>query len=165
MWEFRSDTFTRPTEAMRRAMATAEVGDDVWGEDPTVIALEERAAAAVGKEAAVFVPSGTMGNAIGMRLHAGQGDALWAHDASHVIDNEGGGPAALWGILPRGLATAGGFFSADDLRAVVPRGRHRPPPRDRRAWSASRTRRPRPRARRGRSSAGRDPRPTRTRAG
>ena len=61
-----------------------------------------------------------MGNAIGMRLHAGQGDALWAHDASHVIDNEGGGPAALWGILPRGVATAGGFFGADDLRALVP---------------------------------------------
>jgi threonine aldolase len=120
MYEFRSDTFTRPTEAMRRAMATAEVGDDVWGEDPTVIALEERAAAAVGKEAAVFVPSGTMGNAIGMRLHAGQGDALWAHDSSHVIDNEGGGPAALWGVLARGLATPGGFFGADDLRAVVP---------------------------------------------
>jgi threonine aldolase len=120
MYEFRSDTFTRPTEAMRRAMATAEVGDDVWGEDPTVMALEERAAAAVGKEASVFIPSGTMGNAIGMRLHAGQGDALWAHDASHVIDNEGGGPAALWGILPRGLATAGGFFGADELRALVP---------------------------------------------
>jgi threonine aldolase len=120
MWEFRSDTFTRPTDAMRRAMASAEVGDDVWGEDPTVRALEERAAAAVGKEAALFVPSGTMGNAIGMRLHAAQGDALWAHDTSHVLDNEGGGPAALWGILPRGLATPGGFFTADDLRAVVP---------------------------------------------
>jgi threonine aldolase len=120
MYEFRSDTFTRPTEAMRRAMATAEVGDDVWGEDPTVIALEERAAAAVGKEAAVFVPSGTMGNALGKRLHAGHGDALWAHDTSHVIDNEGGGPSALWGILPRGLATPDGFFTADDLRAVVP---------------------------------------------
>jgi threonine aldolase len=120
MYEFRSDTFTRPTEAMRRVMATAEVGDDVWGEDPTVIALEERAAAAVGKEAAVFVPSGTMGNAIGLRLHAGQGDALWAHDTSHVIDNEGGGPAALWGILARGLATPDGFFTATDLRAVVP---------------------------------------------
>ena len=120
MYEFRSDTFTRPTEAMRRAMATAEVGDDVWGEDPTVIALEERAAAAVGKEAAVFIPSGTMGNAIGMRLHAGHGDALWAHDTSHVIDNEGGGPAVLWGILPRGLATPDGFFTADHLRAVVP---------------------------------------------
>ena len=120
MYEFRSDTFTRPTEAMRRVMATAEVGDDVWGEDPTVIALEERAAAAVGKEAAVFVPSGTMGNAIGLRLHAGQGDALWAHDTSHVIDNEGGGPAALWGILARGLATPDGFFTADHLRAVVP---------------------------------------------
>ncbi len=120
MYEFRSDTFTRPTEAMRRVMATAEVGDDVWGEDPTVIALEERAAAAVGKEAAVFVPSGTMGNAIGLRLHAGQGDALWAHDTSHVIDNEGGGPAALWGILARGLATPDGFFTAADLRAVVP---------------------------------------------
>ena len=120
MYEFRSDTFTRPTEAMRRVMATAEVGDDVWGEDPTVIALEERAAAAVGKEAAVFVPSGTMGNAIGMRLHAGQGDALWAHDTSHVIDNEGGGPATLWGILPRGIATGGGFFGAGELRELVP---------------------------------------------
>src|SRR5262249_279206 len=87
MWEFRSDTFTRPPDAMRRAMASAEVGDDVWGEDPTVRALEERAAAAVGKEAALFVPSGTMGNAIGMRLHAAQGDALWAQDASHVLDN------------------------------------------------------------------------------
>src|SRR5690349_13530106 len=76
MWEFRSDTFTRPTDAMRQAMASAEVGDDVWGEDPTVHALEARAAAAVGKEAALFVPSGTMGNAIGMRLHAAQGDAL-----------------------------------------------------------------------------------------
>ena len=85
-----------------------------------MIALEERAAAAVGKEAAVFVPSGTMGNAIGLRLHAGQGDALWAHDTSHVIDNEGGGPAALWGILARGLATPDGFFTAADLRAVVP---------------------------------------------
>ncbi len=120
MYEFRSDTFTRPTEAMRRAMATAVVGDDVWGEDPTVIALEERAAAAVGKEAALFVPSGTMGNAIGMHLHAGQGDALWAHDASHVIDNEGGGPATLWGILPRGIATPDGFFGAGELRALVP---------------------------------------------
>jgi threonine aldolase len=105
---------------MRRAMATAEVGDDVWGEDPTVIALEERAAAAVGKEAALFIPTGTMGNAIGMRLHAGHGDALWAHDSSHVIDNEGGGPAALWGILPRGVATTDGFFGAGELRALVP---------------------------------------------
>jgi threonine aldolase len=120
MWEFRSDTFTRPTDAMRRAMAAAEVGDDVWGEDPTVRALEERSAAAVGKDAALFIPSGTMGNAIGMRLHAGQGDALWAHDASHVIDNEGGGPAALWGILPRGIATPSGFFAVDDVRALVP---------------------------------------------
>src|SRR4051812_49647125 len=120
MWEFRSDTFTRPTDAMRRAMAAAEVGDDVWGEDPTVRALEERSAAAVGKDAALFVPSGTMGNAIGMRLHAGQGDALWAHDSSHVIDNEGGGPATLWGILPRGIATRDGFFGAGELGELVP---------------------------------------------
>jgi len=115
-----SDTLTTPSAAMRDAMAHAPVGDDVFGEDPTVRALEERAAAAVGKEAALFIPSGTMGNAIGMRLHAGQGDALWAHDASHVIDNEGGGPAALWGILPRGVATDSGFFTAEHLRALVP---------------------------------------------
>ena len=133
-------------------MATAEVGDDVWGEDPTVIALEERAAAAVGKEAAVFVPSGTMGNAIGMRLHAGQGDALWAHDASHVIDNEGGGPAALWGILPRGIATAGRLLRRRRAaRAWCPRTTPTTTTRSP-AWSASRTRRPPPRARRGRSS-------------
>ena len=76
MVELRSDTFTRPSEGMRRAMARAEVGDDVYGEDPTVNALEEQAAAAVGKEAALFVSSGTMGNAIGVRLHAAQGDEL-----------------------------------------------------------------------------------------
>ena len=167
MYEFRSDTFTRPTEAMRRAMATAEVGDDVWGEDPTVIALEERAAAAVGKEAAIFVPSGTMGNAIGVRLHAGQGDALWAHDTSHVIDNEGGGPAALWGILPRGMLPApdGLLRRRPTLRALVPRGRHRPPPRDRPAG----LRREHVDRRAGRAvaarAAGRDRARTRTRAG
>ena len=150
MYEFRSDTFTRPTEAMRRVMATAEVGDDVWGEDPTVIALEERAAAAVGKEAAVFVPSGTMGNAIGLRLHAGQGDALWAHDTSHVIDNEGGGPAALGASWRAAWRRRDGFFTAARLRAVVPEDAPTTTTRSP-AWSASRTRRPR----RGRSVAAR----------
>ena len=158
-----SDTFTRPTEAMRRAMATAEVGDDVWGEDPTVIALEERAAAAVGKEAAVFVPSGTMGNAIGMRLHAGQGDALWAHDSSHVIDNERRGRHALGNPAarhrdPRRLLRRGELGGW--CRPTTPTTTTRSP-----AWSASRTPRPPPRARRGRSSGWPRSGPSRTRAG
>jgi threonine aldolase len=120
MYEFRSDTFTRPTSAMRRAMAEAEVGDDVWGEDPTVRALEERAAAMVGKEAALFVSSGTMGNAIGIRLHAGQGDELYAHRTSHVIDNEGGGPAALWGVQAKQLDDGAGLFGVRELDETVP---------------------------------------------
>jgi threonine aldolase len=131
MWEFRSDTFTRPDEGMRRAMATAEVGDDVWGEDPTVRELEETAAAICGKEAAVFISSGTMGNAIGVRLHAGQGDELYAHARSHVVDNEGGGSAALWGIAQRQLHGADGMFDEADLEAWVADGSdpHHPIPR------------------------------------
>ncbi len=119
-WEFRSDTFTRPDAAMRRAMAEAEVGDDVWGEDPTVHLLEERAAAAVGKEAALLVPSGTMGNAIGVRLHAGQGDGLYVHERAHVVENEGGGPAALWGVLVRALAHPRGMPDPAHLLERVP---------------------------------------------
>src|ERR1700752_4206390 len=96
--DFRSDTVTRPTPAMRAAMGAAEVGDDVYGEDPSVNALERRAAEMTGKEAALFVPSGTMGNQLGIRMWAGQGDAVYLHRDAHIMNAEQGALAALWGI-------------------------------------------------------------------
>lgn len=96
--DLRSDTVTRPTPAMRRAMAEAEVGDDQYGEDPTVNRLEERAASMVGKEAAVFVSSGTMGNLIALLAHCQRGDEAIIGDESHIFWYESGGAAALGGI-------------------------------------------------------------------
>ena len=98
--DLRSDTLTQPTEAMRNAMAQADVGDDVFGEDPTVNRLEKIAAERVGKEAAVFVPSGTMGNLISMLSHCARGDEVILGDQSHIFLNEVGGIAALGGIHP-----------------------------------------------------------------
>src|SRR5438093_5813147 len=83
--DLRSDTVTRPTPAMRRAMAEAEVGDDVFGEDPTVRRLEERIADIVGKEAALFVSSGTMGNQLGVRLHCQPGDEFLCETNCHIL--------------------------------------------------------------------------------
>jgi threonine aldolase len=96
--DLRSDTVTRPTPEMRRAMAEAEVGDDVFGEDPTVNALEAEVAALLGKEAALFVPSGTMANQIALQLHTRPGDSVLCEEASHVFDHEAGGGAALAGV-------------------------------------------------------------------
>lgn len=96
--DLRSDTVTRPTLAMRQAMATAEVGDDQYGEDPTVNRLEARAAELVGKEAAVFVASGTMGNLIALLAHCQRGDEAIIGDESHIFWYESGGAAALGGI-------------------------------------------------------------------
>ncbi|HSU84567.1 MAG TPA: beta-eliminating lyase-related protein, partial [Thermoanaerobaculia bacterium] len=93
--DLRSDTVTKPDAEMRRAMAEAEVGDDVFSEDPTVNRLEEEAATAVGMEAALFVPSGTMANQIAVRLHCRPGDELLCETTSHVYLWEGGAPAAL----------------------------------------------------------------------
>lgn len=98
--DLRSDTLTHPTEAMRKAMAEAEVGDDVLGEDPTVNHLEKTAAKRMGKEAAIFVPSGTMGNLISMLSHCDRGDEVILGDQSHIFLNEVGGLAALGGIHP-----------------------------------------------------------------
>ena len=95
--DLRSDTVTRPTPAMREAMAAAEVGDDVIGEDPTVNALQRRTAELLGKEAALFVPSGTMANQIAVGVHAGPGDELLCDATSHVYVWEGGGVARLSG--------------------------------------------------------------------
>ena len=98
--DLRSDTLTHPTQAMCKAMAEAEVGDDVFSEDPTVNRLEKIAAERIGKEAAVFVPSGTMGNLISMLSHCARGDEVILGDQSHIFLNEVGGLAALGGIHP-----------------------------------------------------------------
>src|SRR5215467_5905587 len=99
--DLRSDTITRPTPAMRRAMAEAEVGDDVLGDDPTVKRLEEIAAAKVGKEAALFVPTGTMGNSIAIKVHTQPGDEILLDWDAHSLWYEVGSPAALSGVLTR----------------------------------------------------------------
>jgi threonine aldolase len=96
--DLRSDTVTRPDEGMYRAMAEAPLGDDVFGDDPTVIRLEERAAEMLGKEAALFVPSGTMGNAIAVGVHCRPGDEVILERTSHTFNFECGGPARLWGV-------------------------------------------------------------------
>src|SRR5690606_41810010 len=99
--DLRSDTVTQPTEAMRQAMANAPVGDDVYGEDPTVNRLQEMAAALLGKEAALFVPSGTMGNLAAVLAHCGRGDEVIRGDQSHTFLFEGGGISAVVGVDSR----------------------------------------------------------------
>ncbi len=101
--DLRSDTVTKPTPSMRRAMAEALVGDDVYGEDPTVNALETRVAALLGKEAAIYVPSGTMGNLVAVLSHCGRGDEMILGDKAHIFLYERGGSAALGGVQPRTL--------------------------------------------------------------
>ena len=101
--DLRSDTVTRPTDGMRQAIAAAEVGDDVFGEDPTVCALEERTAAMLGKKAGLFVASGTMGNLVALLAHAGRGDEIILGDRSHTFLYEVGGCAGLGGIHPHVL--------------------------------------------------------------
>jgi len=106
--DFRSDTVTKPTPAMRRAMAEAEVGDDVYGEDPTVRELEERTAEVLGKEAALFVPTGSMGNQVSLRVHGRSGTEVILEARSHIFHYEMGAMAALSGLLPRPVAGDGG---------------------------------------------------------
>jgi threonine aldolase len=118
--DLRSDTVTRPSPAMRAAMAAAEVGDDVYGEDPSINALERRAAELCGREAALFVPSGTMANQIGMGLWAGRGDEVYAHCEAHVLIDEAGGVAALWGAQTRWLQSSGHALDPDELADAVP---------------------------------------------
>ena len=101
-------------------MALAPVGDDVYGEDETVNALERTAAEMCGREAALFVPSGTMANQIGIRLWAGQGDEVYSHVNSHVLLDEAGGTAALWGSHPRGLHSTGHDLDVEELLDAVP---------------------------------------------
>jgi threonine aldolase len=102
--DLRSDTVTQPTPSMRRAMASAEVGDDVYGEDPTVNRLEERAAGLLAREAAVFVPSGTMGNQIAVHLHTRPGSEVVGEAGCHIFNFEMGAMALLSGAFPRPVA-------------------------------------------------------------
>ena len=102
--DLRSDTLTRPTPSMLQAMAEAQLGDDVFGEDPTINKLEEMAADRLGKEAALFVASGTMGNLVSLLAHCGRGDEIILGSLSHTFFFEQGGSAAVGGIHPRTVA-------------------------------------------------------------
>lgn len=117
--DLRSDTVTKPTPQMRRVMAEAEVGDDVLGDDPTVIRLEKRVARLLGKEAAIYVPSGTMANQTAIRAQTEPGDEIIAHAASHMYLFESGAPFALSGCSIRMLPGDRGIFDADQVRAVI----------------------------------------------
>ena len=119
MIDLRSDTVTKPTAAMRRAMADAEVGDDVYGEDPTVNRLERRAAEVFGREAAIFVPTGSMGNQIAIRLHTEHGQELLCEARSHVLDWEMGMAAAFSGVQCRTVAAPRGILTWDLLRPAI----------------------------------------------
>src|SRR5512144_655468 len=105
--DLRSDTVTRPSAAMRAAMAQAEVGDDVYGEDPTVNSLQETAARRLGKEAAIFMPSGTMANQAALRALTRHGDVVLASAGAHILRYESGAAAALSGVHIREIGTAG----------------------------------------------------------
>ena len=115
--DFRSDTVTRPTEKMRRAMYEAEVGDDVLGDDPTVIKLEELAAEKIGKEAALFVPSGTMGNTIAMKVAIPEGNEVLLEEKSHIYNFECGNISRIVGALPRPLKSVRGKIPIEELEA------------------------------------------------
>jgi hypothetical protein len=124
--DLRSDTVTQPTPGMRAAIAAAPVGDDVYGEDPTVRQLEERVAALLGKESALFVPSGTMGNQLGLLVHTRHGDEVIIGEGSHCAWYESGAGAALAGVQ-FAVAGQGGLFTvADMLDAIKPPADHFP---------------------------------------
>jgi threonine aldolase len=125
--DFRSDTVTRPSPAMRRAMAEAVVGDDVFGDDPTVQDLERRAAALVGHEAALFVPSGTMGNLLAIRCHVKPGEEAICESLSHSFNSEGGGAAWIAGAQLRTVEGKGGVLDPLDVaRWARPGNEHSP---------------------------------------
>jgi threonine aldolase len=117
--DLRSDTVTQPTPAMRKAMHDAVVGDDVLGDDPTVIDLQQLAAELLGKQAAVFVPSGSMANLCAISAQTNHGDEIIANDQSHFFFYETGGFAAIAGCSIRGLPGQRGFFTTDQLKSAV----------------------------------------------
>lgn len=120
MWiDLRSDTVTQPTAAMRKAMASAEVGDDVYGDDPTVNQLEEIASKRFEKEAALFVPSGTFGNQVAIMTHTQRGDEILIGDACHILMHEVGGPAALSGVQTRPFPAPNGLADLNMLEKMI----------------------------------------------
>ena len=120
MIDLRSDTVTRPTPAMRAAMVAAEVGDDVFGDDPTVNALQERIAAMLGKEAALFLPTGTQSNLCGLMAHCGRGDEYLVGQMAHTYRWEGGGAAVLGSIQPQPLTQgADGTIALAEIEAAI----------------------------------------------
>ena len=129
--DLRSDTVTKPTPEMRAAMANAEVGDDVYGDDPTVNRLQEMAAQMTGKESALFVASGTMGNLAAILAHCGRGDEVMLGDKAHTFLYEAGGISALGGIHSRQLPNQpDGSLLLTDLKAGLrPDDAHFPPTR------------------------------------
>ncbi len=125
-----SDTQTRPSRAMKEAMMDAEMGDEQGGSDPTVWELCDRTAALLGKEAAMFMPSGTMCNQVAIATHCRPGDEILAHEDAHIQSSEAGGPGAISGVMIRGLQGQRGIFSAETLLAAIrPIDRYSPPQR------------------------------------
>lgn len=125
--DLRSDTVTKPSPAMRQAMANAEVGDDVFGDDPTINMLEKKVAALFGKEAGMFVPSGTMGNQICLKVHTNRGDEMLCDRECHVVNYELAGPVIHAGLLINLLTTERGMLTADVVRDHIrPRNLHTP---------------------------------------
>ena len=119
MIDLRSDTVTKPTPAMRRAMMEAEVGDDVYGEDPTVNHLESRAAEIAGKEAALFVPTGTMGNTIAVKLLTEHGQEVICDSRAHLLDYEMSMVAWFSGCVVRAIPTTDGVLSWEEVRRLI----------------------------------------------
>lgn len=117
--DLRSDTVTKPTDEMREAMARAEVGDDVYGEDPSAIRLQERAAEILGKEAALFVPSGTMGNQIAVRLHTQPGQEVIIEERSHMFNMEMAGMAVISGALAHPIRCPDGMMDWDSIETAI----------------------------------------------
>ena len=118
--DLRSDTVTRPTAAMKRAMMDAPLGDDVFGDDPTVLHLEALTAEVLGKQAALFVPSGTMANQVAVRCHTSPGDLVIMAEAAHVYQYEGGAPAMISGVLIRLLPAERGILDPAAVRDALP---------------------------------------------
>lgn len=121
MIDLRSDTVTKPTPAMRKAMADADVGDDVYGEDPTVNRLQERSAEIFGKEAAIFVPTGSMGNQIAVKLHTKPGDEVIIEERGHILNWELGAPAVISGVTFRTIrsAAATGMLTWEEIESAL----------------------------------------------
>lgn len=117
--DLRSDTVTMPTEEMREAMARAVVGDDVYGDDPTVKLLEEKAASIVGKEAALFVPSGTMGNQLAVLTHTKRGDEIIVEENCHIVQHEVGAAALISGVQLRTIKGLNSIMSAAQVEAGI----------------------------------------------